>query len=97
MLHQKRVRYQSRVRKKDNNISGLCNISVVSYITRATWNKFNCVLLCVRELTDTCVSFVCVLLEFTPYAQLQHTNGGGGRTVSQLNLKTERHDLTCTE
>lgn len=33
----------------------------------------------------------------TPYAQLQHTNGGGGRAMSQLNLQTEGHHVTCAQ
>lgn len=48
--------------------------------------------------------YVCFLFFFcvrppesTSYAQLQHTNGGGGRAVSQLHLQTEGHHLTCTQ
>lgn len=39
----KRSEISEHCKKKGNNISGLCNGSVVDYITRATWNKFNCV------------------------------------------------------
>lgn len=57
---QKRVRYQSAVRTA-SNVSGLCNSSVVNYITRATWNTFNCACLYVCAWMDWYVCFyVCV-------------------------------------
>lgn len=43
----KKSEISERSKKKGNNISGLCNCCVVDYITRATWNKFNCACLCI--------------------------------------------------
>lgn len=45
----------------------------------------------VRAYVD--VFCVCPLVSAS-HAQLQHTNGGGGRAVPQLHLQTEGHHLT---
>lgn len=61
-----------------------------------------CVFVCARGRTDAWTHWrMCSLRVLPPesacYAQLQHTNGGGRRPLSQLHLQTQRHHLACTQ